>query len=68
MRITTYQKKMEAALAHRPRFESQNVQATVTLTGQDNLPMIDVELGERVVSVDIEEARLLANWIKQVAR
>lgn len=68
MRITTYQKKMEAALKHRPRFESSNVQATVTLTGSDNLPMIDMELGEKVVSVDIDEARLLANWIKQVAR
>lgn len=68
MRITTYQKKMEAALKHRPRFESSNVKATVTLTGEDNLPMIDVELGQEIFSVDIAEAKLLANWIKQVAR
>lgn len=69
MRITTYQKKLEAALKYRPRFESQNVAATVTLTGNDNLPMIDVELGaETTFSVNVDEARLLANWIKQVAR
>ena len=68
MRITTYQKKMEAALKHRPRFETQNVSATVTLTGQENLPIIDVDLGSQVVSLDVGEARELADWIKKVAR
>ena len=68
MRITTYQKKMEAALRHRPRFETQNVSATVTLTGMDNLPIIDVDLGDKVVSLGVGEARELADWIKRVAR
>jgi len=68
MRITTYQKKMEAALKLRPRFESENLNATVTLTGADNMPMIDMQAGDDIVSVDLEEAKLFASWIKQVAR
>lgn len=68
MRISTYQKKMESALKHRPRFESENVSATVVLTGNESTPVIDVGLGEQIFSVDVEEAKNLANWIKQVAR
>lgn len=68
MRISTYQKKMDAALKYRPHFESDNVTATVVLTGLENEPIIDVGLGENVYSVNIEEAKKLASWIKQVAR
>jgi hypothetical protein len=68
MRVSTYQKKMADVLKHRPRFESQSVNATVTLTGEQNEPIIDVELGEKVVSMDVNEAKEFANWIKKVAR
>ena len=68
MRISTYQKKMESALKLRPHFESENVNATVVLTGEENTPVIDVGLGDQVYSVGVEEAKKLATWIKLVAR
>ena len=68
MRISTYQKKMESALKLRPHFESQNVSADVVLTGPENLPMIDVGVGDSMYSLEVEEAKQLASWIKQVAR
>ena len=68
MRISTYQKKMESALKHRPHFESANVSATVVLTGLESTPVIDMGIGDQVYSVNIDEAKQLATWIKQVAR
>jgi hypothetical protein len=68
MRIATYAKKLENVLKHRPRFESSSVSATVTLTGEDHKPMIDLEIQDQVVSLDITEAKGLANWVKKVAQ
>lgn len=68
MRITTYKKKMDSVLKHRPRFESQSVHATVTLTGSKNEPMIDMSFNDQVVTLDLEEANKFAAWVKKVAR
>ena len=68
MRISTYQKKMDAALKHRPHFESKDINATVVLTGNSNMPVIDMGIGDQVYSINVDEAKELANWIKQVAR
>ena len=68
MRITTYKKRMDSVLKHRPRFESKSVSATVTLTGGENTPVIDMNLNDNMITLGIDEAKLLATWIKQVAR
>jgi hypothetical protein len=69
VRIATYAKKLESALKHRPRYDSLDVSATVTLTGTDHKPMIDLEFpDEKVHSLDIESAKSLAEWIKKVTR
>ena len=86
MRISTYQTKLSKVLQYRPRFETENVEATVTLTGDDNVPMIDLTFKEEqpteeennietygqtkttVTSIPIADAKLLADWVKKVAR
>jgi hypothetical protein len=68
MRISTYAKRLESVLKHRPHFESLSVKAMVTLTGADNVPMIDLSLDDTIVSLNVDEARDLANWIKKVAQ
>jgi hypothetical protein len=72
MRITTFAKKFESAVKHRPRIETKHVEAFVTLTGSDYKPMIDLVLknGDVVteLSLDVDEARQVATWIKDVTR
>jgi hypothetical protein len=72
MRVSTYQKKLSAVLQHRPRFESERLKATVTLTGTDNVPMIDVTLGDDETgftsSMDMNQANDFASWVKRVAK
>ena len=72
MRVSTYQKKLSAVLQHRPRFESEGISATVTLTGTDNVPMLDVTIGDEdsgvTSSIDLNLANDFASWVKKVAK
>jgi hypothetical protein len=68
MRIATYAKKLENILKHRPRFESESLDAVVTLTGTDNKPMIDLTIQDKVVSLSVEESRGFADWVKKVSK
>ncbi len=68
MRVSTYAKKFEKAIKNRPRYETEHVEAIVTLVGDDYKPYIDLSFKESEPSLDLEEAKNLANWIKSVAK
>ena len=71
MRVSTYAKKFQNIVKNRPHFESEAVEAIVTLTGADFRPMVDLkkqspEDADAVISIDLEEAKRLAQWIKSL--
>ncbi len=68
MRVSTYQKKLSAVLKSRPHFESEHINATVTLTGDDYKPMIDLNISGNGASLDLVEANDFATWVKKVAK